>query len=156
MKLSTFLLIAALDGVLALCSGCAFYQAHKTQVAAVSKVALEHVARDVKAVAASALINQAQSGFNGDWAASAAQGAYMLTPTILSSGNLQDYLDAWNPAAPAVNAQIAKSVSTALPGDQVAAALKNPVAAQALASEVGVTIGNAILAEAQRSATASK
>ena len=137
--------------MLALCamfglSGCAWYQAHKTQIIAVSEVALEHIAKDVVKVAASALVNQAQSGFNGDWANSLTQGAYTLTPNVLSSGNLQDYLDAWNPAAPAVNAAIAKAVSTALPSNQVNAALQDPTKAKALASQVGVTIGNAVLA----------
>lgn len=150
MKLPTFLIICALTAAL---TGCAWLQAHKTQIAAVSQVALEHVASDVATIAASALVNQAQSGFNGDWQSSLAQGAYALTPTILSSGNLQDYLDAWNPAAPAVNAQIAQSVSKALPGDQVAAALKDPDTAKALASQVGVTIGNAVLAASQAQTT---
>ncbi|MDD5349489.1 MAG: hypothetical protein PHQ12_04685 [Chthoniobacteraceae bacterium] len=150
MKPTTFVVIAALAllPVEFLPSGCAWIQAHKTQLAAVNEVALQHIARDVVSVAASALVNQASSGFNGDWAASAAQGAYALTPEILSSGNLQDYLDAWNPAAPAVNAAIAQSVSTALPGDQVTAAIKDPAQAQALASQVGITIGNALLSAA--------
>ncbi len=139
--LHTLLLCA----VTASCVGCAWFQAHKTQLAAVGEVALQHLAKDVVSVAASALVNEAQSGFSGDWAASAAQGAYALTPEVLSSGNLQDYLDAWDPAAPQVNAQIAMAVSKSLPGDQVAAALKDPSQAQALASQVGVTIGNALL-----------
>lgn len=153
MKLSTFIINCALAWALASLGGCAFYRAHQPQLAAVSGVALEHIARDVVTVAAAALASQAQSGFSGDWAASAAQGAYALTPTVISSGNLQDYLDAWNPAAPAVNAQIAQSVSKALPGDQVAAALKDPAQAQALASQVGATIGNAILDATARTGT---
>jgi hypothetical protein len=141
MKLSTLSILCALAAL----TGCAWLQEHKTQIAAVNEVALQHIARDVVAAGASALVNQASTGFNGDWRASAAQGAYALTPTILSSGNLQDYLDAWNPAAPSVNAAIAQSVSKNLPGDQVAAALRDPAQAQALASQVGVTIGNSLL-----------
>lgn len=132
--------------VVSMFSGCAWYQTHKTQLVAVGEVALKHIAADVVKVAASALVNEAQTGFNGDWASSLTQGAYALTPDVLSSGNLQDYLDAWNPAAPSVNAAIAKTVSATLPGDKVEAALKDPTQAKALASQVGVTIGNAVLA----------
>ena len=127
-------------------SACAWEKAHQTQIIAVGKVALQHIAKDVLSITASALVNQAQSGFNGDYAASLTQGAYSLTPEILSSGNLQDYLDAWNPVAPTVNAAIAKSVSAAIPTKQIQEAMQDPGKAKALASQIGVTVGNAVLA----------
>lgn len=149
MKLSTFSILVAAAFAL---TACTWIKEHQTQLTAVGEVALEHIARDVVAIAGNALANQAASGFTADWRDSLEQGAYTLTPTIISSGNLQDYLDAWNPAAPAVNKAIADTVSKNLPGDQVVAALKDPAQAQALASQVGVAIGTALQVVAESSA----
>lgn len=126
-------------------TSCAWYKAHQTQIAAVSNVALSHIETDVVRVAASALVNEAQSGFSADWKDSLMNGAYQLPGYVFSSGNIQDYLDAWNPAAPAVNAAIAKTVSNNIPADKITAAMQDPSKAQALASQVGVTIGNSLL-----------
>lgn len=127
-------------------SGCAWYEAHRGQIGAVSRVALHHLGRDILYIGAAALADQADGKSDNSWRDSLAEGAYSLTPIVLSSGNIKEYLDAWNPDKPEINEEIAKAIERYFPPEEVAEALKDPEKAKEFARQLGIAIANNILA----------
>ncbi len=81
--------------ILALAS-CAWIETHKAQLAAISEVALSHIAQDAYEIGLATFANELESGFSTDLAYALQQNARDQLPTILSSSNLGDYLKAWN------------------------------------------------------------
>jgi len=98
--------------------GCATNTGNAAQDRAgrVTNATLSILGRDVGKIALNALANEATTGFSSDWASSLEAGAYSAMGSVVTSSDLQQLLDAWNPAAPTVNEAIMQSVVSTTAG----------------------------------------
>jgi hypothetical protein len=83
-------------GCMILLGSCAWIQTHQPQLVAVSEVALSHIAKDAYAIGISALQNEITTGFSEDLGYAMQTSTREMLPSLVSSENLADYLNAWN------------------------------------------------------------
>jgi len=81
----------------------------------VTNTILQIAGRDAVNIALTALANEAETGFSGDWASSAEKGLWSNMGNIINSSDCKKVLDAWSPHTPVTNQQLAGVIDSAAP-----------------------------------------
>ena len=107
---------------------------------ALAKDALAIVKRDGIKLATSLLINEAMTGFSGDWASTASEALYSQAPSLVTAGDIEKLLNDWVPPGKTsgANKALADTVAAAKP----ASSSQTQALATVLASAISTAVTN--------------